>query len=144
MMLNLDLLRQAVSIAKPYWSSKAGRRSWWLVGLLILLLLADTQLNVWFNAQAGEVASSLAARQGTRFWNSVRAYLLLLLVAVPVYSAYYFVRDRVGLYWRRALTHRVLDRYFKNHAYYQLHAEAEIDNPDQRIADDIYSITSRR
>lgn len=143
MMLNLDLLRQAVSIAKPYWSSKAGRRSWWLVGLLILLLLADTQLNVWFNAQAGEVASSLAARQGTRFWNSVRAYLLLLLVAVPVYSAYYFVRDRVGLYWRRALTHRVLDRYFKNHAYYQLHAEAEIDNPDQRIADDIYSITSQ-
>jgi len=30
------------------------RRSWWLLGVLILLLLADTQLNVWFNAQAGE------------------------------------------------------------------------------------------
>jgi putative ATP-binding cassette transporter len=34
-------------------------------------------------------------------------------------------------------------RYFKHHAFYQLHAEAAIDNPDQRIADDIYSITSQ-
>jgi putative ATP-binding cassette transporter len=143
MKLNLNLLKQALSIAKPYWSSKEGRRSWWLVWVLILLLLADTQLNVWFNTQSGEFASALAARQGARFWHSVRTYLLLLLIAVPEYSAYYFVRDRVGLYWRRALTHRVLDRYFKNHAFYQLHAEAEIDNPDQRIADDIYSITSQ-
>jgi vitamin B12/bleomycin/antimicrobial peptide transport system ATP-binding/permease protein len=143
MKLNLNLLKQTLSIAKPYWSSKEGRKSWWLVGVLILLLLADTQLNVWFNTQAGEFASALAAREGTRFWHSVRTYLLLLLIAVPEYSAYYFVRDRVGLYWRRTLTHRVLDRYFKNHAFYQLHAEAEIDNPDQRIADDIYSITSQ-
>jgi putative ATP-binding cassette transporter len=67
----------------------------------------------------------------------------LLLIAVPEYSAYYFVRDRVGLYWRRGLTHRVLHRYFKNHAFYQLHEQAEVDNPDQRIADDIYSITSQ-
>ena len=143
MKLNLNLLKQALSIAKPYWSSKEGRRSWWLLGVLILLLLADTQLNVWFNTQAGELASALAAREGTRFWHSVRTYFLLLLIAVPEYSAYYFVRDRVGLYWRRALTHRVLHRYFKNHAFYQLHAEAEIDNPDQRIAEDIYSITSQ-
>ena len=112
-------------------------------GALILLLLADTQLNVWFNTQAGEFASALAAREGPRFWHSVRIYLLLLLIAVPEYSAYYFVRDRVGLYWRQGMTNRVLNRYFKNHAFYQLHAEAEVDNPDQRIADDIYSITSQ-
>ena len=143
MKINLNLVKQAVLIAKPYWSSKAGRRAWWLVAVLIVLLLADTQLNVWFNAQAGEFTSALAAQEGPRFWHSVRTYLLLLVVAVPEYSAYYFVRDRVGLYWRRALSLRVLDRYFRNHAYYQLHADAEIDNPDQRIADDIYSITQQ-
>ena len=31
MKLNLNLLKQALSIAKPYWSSKEGRRSYWLV-----------------------------------------------------------------------------------------------------------------
>ncbi|MCU1235004.1 MAG: transporter domain protein [Candidatus Solibacter sp.] len=143
MKLNLNLLKQAAAIARPFWTSKEGRKSYWLVGVLILLLLADTQLNVWFNAQSGEFTSALAARAGTRFWHSVRIYLLLLLVAVPEYSAYYYARDRLGLMWRRSLTRRVLERYFRNHAYYQLHTEAEIDNPDQRIADDIYSITSQ-
>jgi putative ATP-binding cassette transporter len=65
----------------------------------------------------------------------------LLLIAVPEYSAYYYTRDRVALNWRRWLTRRVLGRYFKNHAFYQLQAEAAIDNPDQRIASDIDSIT---
>ena len=143
MRLNLNLLKQAASIAKPYWTSREGRKSYWLVAGLILLLLADTQLNVWFNTQSGEFTSALAARDITRFWQSVRVYLLLLVVAVPEYSAYYYARDRLGLNWRRSLTHRVLNRYFKNHAFYQLRTEAEIDNPDQRIASDIDSITSQ-
>uniref|UniRef100_Q027D3 ABC transporter domain protein n=1 Tax=Solibacter usitatus (strain Ellin6076) TaxID=234267 RepID=Q027D3_SOLUE len=143
MKLNFKLLKQAAAIAKPYWISAEGRKSYWLVALLILLLLADTQLNVWFNTQSGEFTSALAAREGTRFWHSVRTYLLLLLIAVPEYSAYYYARDRVALMWRQSLTGRVLSRYFRNHSYYQLRMEAEIDNPDQRIADDIYSITSQ-
>jgi putative ATP-binding cassette transporter len=141
MKLNLKLLKQAASLAKPYWSSKEGRRAYWQVAVLIVLLLVETQLNVWFNRQAGEFTSALAARDGSRFWNSIRIYLWLLLVAVPEYSAYYYLRDRVAVNWRRALTHRFLDRYFKNHAYYHLRSDPKIDNPDQRIADDIYSIT---
>jgi len=31
--------------------------------------------------------------------------------------------------------------YFKNRGYYQLLSKPEIDNPDQRMADDIYSFT---
>lgn len=143
MKLNLKLLKQAAAIARPYWVSAEGRKSYWLVALLMLLLLADTQLNVWFNAQSGEFTSALAAREGVRFWHSVRMYLLLLLIAVPEYSAYYYARDRVALMWRQSLTGRVLNRYFRNHSYYQLRMDAEIDNPDQRIADDIYSITSQ-
>jgi putative ATP-binding cassette transporter len=88
MKINLNLLKQAASLAKPYWSSKEGKKSYWLVALLILLLLADTQLNVWFNRQSGESTSALAARDGGRFWHAIRNYLLLLLIAVPEYSAY--------------------------------------------------------
>jgi len=143
MKLNLKLLKQAADLAKPYWSSKAGRKSYWMVALLIVLLLADTQLNVWFNRQSGEFTSALAARDGARFWHSIRYYLLLLLIAVPEYSAYYYARDRMGLSWRKALTHSFLQKYFKHHAFYRLRNEGEIDNPDQRIADDIYSITSQ-
>ena len=113
------------------------------MALLIVLLLADTQLNVWFNSQSGEATSALAARDGARFWHTIRIYLLLLLIAVPEYSAYYYARDRMGLRWRRALTHRFLDKYFRNHAFYRLRTDPQIDNPDQRMADDIDSITGQ-
>ena len=141
MKLNLKLLKQAAAIAKPYWASREGRKAWWLVAVLIALLFIETQLNVWFNRQAGEFTSALAARDAGRFWHSIRIYLLLLLVAVPEYSAYYYLRDRVAANWRKSLTNRFVDRYFKSHAYYRLRDDAKIDNPDQRIADDIYSIT---
>lgn len=141
MKLGLRLVTDTIAIARLYWPSKDVRKSYWLVALLILLLLADTQLNVWFNAQSGEFTSALAARESDRFWQSIRTYLLLLLIAVPEYSAYYYARDRLSLYWRRALTHRTVSRYSQNQAYYHIRVEGEIDNPDQRIADDIYSIT---
>ena len=36
MKLNLKLLKQAAAIARPYWVSAEGRKSYWLVALLIL------------------------------------------------------------------------------------------------------------
>jgi len=48
----------------------------------------------------------------------------------------------LGLRWRRWLTHSFLQRYFDQRAYYRLNTSG-IDNPDQRIADDINSFTQR-
>jgi len=64
MKVDLNLLKQAVALAKPLWFSKEGRKSYWLVALLLVLLLADTQLNVWFNKQSGEFTSAAAVPPG--------------------------------------------------------------------------------
>ena len=41
------------------------------------------------------------------------------------------------------MTHNFLDTYFKNAAFYKLAYNADIDNPDQRIAEDINTFTVR-
>ena len=41
------------------------------------------------------------------------------------------------------MTHQYLGRYFSNRGYYRLLAKPEIDNPDQRICDDISAFTSQ-
>jgi putative ATP-binding cassette transporter len=64
-------------------------------------------------------------------------------VGVPVYAIYYYVRDRLGITWRSWLTRRFLDEYFTNRAFYELTANDSIDNPDQRIADDIRAFTQK-
>lgn len=130
-------------IARPYWFLDAKWTARGLLALLVLLLLGRTEFTVLFNQQSGEFTSALAAKDPARFWRSMRIFGAVLVVAVPIYAFYYFVRDKLGILWRRWLTERFLGRYFKDRAYYELTSNHAIDNPDQRIADDISSFTQK-
>ena len=139
---NARLWFRFVAIARPYWHSSERWSAWGMFALLILLLLGQTAFSVLFNHETGEFTSALAARDSDRFWASIRFYTAILVVAVPIYALYYYVRDVLGLRWRRWLTDSFLQRYFSQRAYYRLHTSG-IDNPDQRIAEDINSFTQR-
>ncbi|HJV72327.1 ABC transporter ATP-binding protein/permease [Ideonella sp.] len=141
---NARLWRRFVAIAKPYWLDSDERwRAIGLLALLMLLLLGQTGFNVLFNQETGEFTSALAARDADRFWAAIRRFTLILAIAVPIYALYYFVRDTLALRWRRWLTGRFLTRYLADHAYYRLNAIAGLDNPDQRISEDINSFTGQ-
>jgi len=131
------------AIAAPYWREEEKWKAWGLLALLVLLLLAETQFSVLFNEQTGEFTSALAAQDKARFWTAIRYCLGLLMVAVPIYGFYYYVRDKLGIHWRRWLTNRFLDSYFSKRHFYELNSDARIDNPDQRIAEDINTFTQR-
>ena len=131
------------AIALPYWFGDEKWQGRGLLVLLVVLLLGQTGFAVLFNQLTGEFTSALAARDADRFWFSISLSLGLLVVAVPIYAVYYYVRDKLGLFWRRWLTRDFLGSYFSNRAYYELNATAEIDNPDQRIAEDINSFTQK-
>ena len=138
---NARLWKHFATIARPYWVSDERWQSRGLLALLILLLLGQTAFNVLFNQETGEFTSALAARDTDRFWASIWRYTAILVAAVPIYALYYYVRDTLGLHWRRWLTDSFLARYFNQRAYYRLDIADGIDNPDQRIAEDINSFT---
>ena len=130
-------------LASPYWRSDEKLKAWGLLALLVILLLAQTRFAVRFIEQTGEFTSALAARNEERFWDAIQLYLILLIAAVPVYALYYFVRDKLGIHWRRWLTNRFLDSYFSHRHFYELNGDPAIDNPDQRVAEDIATFTQR-
>jgi len=131
------------AMAVPYWFGEEKWIARGLLALLVMLLLGQTGFDVLFNQLTGEFTSALAARDAERFWSAIKKCLAILVVAVPIYAFYYYVRDKLGLHWRRWLTRRLLGSYFSNRAYYRLNASAEIDNPDQRIAEDIRTFTEQ-
>jgi putative ATP-binding cassette transporter len=141
--LSLAAWKQFVRVAKPYWLGEEKKKAWLLLLLLIVLMLVDTKLAVMLNNQAGEMTSALAGKNGDRFWKAVRACLSTLAFAVPIYAFYYYMRDQFGNQWRRWLTSRFLDGYLKGRKYYELGSSSEIDNPDQRISEDINTFTGR-
>jgi len=141
--LSVAAWRQFVSVAKPYWLGDEKGRAWLLLTLLIVLMLVETKLAVMLNDQAGEMTSALAGKNGDRFWTSVRACLFVLAFAVPIYAFYYYMRDVFANQWRRWLTRRFLDGYLDGRKYYELGSHREIDNPDQRICEDVNTFTGR-
>lgn len=141
--LSLAAWKQFIRVAKPYWLGDEKKSAWSMLLLLIVLMLVETKFAVMLNDQSGEMTSALAARDVGRFWASVRACLFILAFAVPIYACYYYMRDMFANRWRRWLTSRFLDSYLAGRRYYQLGAASEIDNPDQRISEDINSFTGR-
>jgi len=131
------------AIAIPYWFSRERWRARGLLALLVLLLIGQAVSNVLFNEQSGEFTSALAAKDAQRFWRSIYQCVVMLIVAVPIYSLYYFVRDKLAIYWRRWLTEKMLDKYFTDRAYFELNSNVNIDNPDQRISEDINTFTQK-
>jgi putative ATP-binding cassette transporter len=141
--LSLAAWRQFLSVAKPYWLGDERWRAWGLLLLLIALMLVETEVAVMLNNQTGEMTSALAGKDGDRFWHSVRTCLFILAFAIPAYAFYYYMRDVFANLWRRWLTNRFLDGYLKERKYYELGSDNEIDNPDQRISEDINTFTGR-
>jgi putative ATP-binding cassette transporter len=130
-------------IAKPFWF---GHEKWLargMLALLVLLLIGRTEFVVVFNQQSGEFTSALAAKDSARFWHSMRVFAGALVIAVPIYGFYYYTRDRLGIAWRRWLTHSFLNKYLSHRAYYEITSNHAIDNPDQRIADDVNAFSQK-
>ena len=139
--LNRKLWFRFLRLAKKYWTEGELVRAWSLLVLLVVLIFGYTYFTVMLNEQTGEFTSALAAQEENRFWHSIRMYIILLVVAVPLLSLYYFTRDKLANYWRRWLTDYMINGYFRGRSYYKLQNNSKIDNPDQRISEDVNTFT---
>lgn len=139
---NLIIFKQFWAIAKSYWSSAEKWRARGLLLAVVLLSLGYTGLSVLLNNKRGVLISALSAHDEARFWQTILVFTGTLVVYAPLYAGYVYLRDRLGVEWRQWLTSYLIDRYFQDRAFYNLnYAEANIDNPDQRIAEDIKNFT---
>jgi vitamin B12/bleomycin/antimicrobial peptide transport system ATP-binding/permease protein len=139
---NLTIFKQFWAIAKSYWSSEEKWAARGLLFAVILLSLGYTGLSVLLNTKRGDLISALSAKDEARFWQTILVFAGTLFVYAPLFAGYTYLRDRLGINWRRWLTNYFLDRYFQNRAFYHLnYADANIDNPDQRITEDVKSFT---
>ena len=120
-------------------------RPWILLFTIILLLFSVTGLNVGLSYIFRFLDTSLNTREEAVFWEFLWVYGIVVLIAVPIIASYRFTRLKFGRYWREWLTDNFLSRYFQNRCYYILDSNSnvsEIDNPDQRISEDIKYFTS--
>ncbi|MGK7933962.1 MAG: ABC transporter ATP-binding protein/permease [Microcystaceae cyanobacterium] len=128
-------------------------KQWSLLGVILFLSLVVTGLNVILSYTFRLVDNSFIKNEPSIFWQTMIIYGIVLVVAIPIIVGYFYVRQKLGLMWREWLTKHFLKSYFSQRAYYELDSnsthtvinssnqQVTIDNPDQRVTQDIDSFT---
>ncbi|MDE5072354.1 MAG: ABC transporter ATP-binding protein/permease [Trichodesmium sp. St16_bin4-tuft] len=131
-------------MAKLYWFSKNEKwRARGLLLLVIVLLGTFTVFNLFLTNQRAEFISALSSQNSERFWRSIIQFFGAVVIAVPFVSSYSFVRQKLSVFWRRWMTESFMESYLSDRSFYKISYHPEIDNPDQRIAQDIKSFTDQ-
>ncbi|HZY91121.1 MAG TPA: SbmA/BacA-like family transporter [Gemmataceae bacterium] len=128
------------AVGRPFF--RAHRAAWWGVGLLVVLLLGINGLNLVNSYVGRDFMSALAERHVHRFYvfAGIWAAVFACSTAVEVLSNY--TQQRMGLWWRDWLTQHFLDRYLAGRCYRRLAEHHDVDNPDQRISEDVKTFTA--
>jgi putative ATP-binding cassette transporter len=134
----LGMLKEAWSIARPYWFSE---ERWLARGLLAAVLgmnLAQVWINVRLNTWRNDFYNSLQNYDETAFFFQLGLFAVLAgaYILLLVYGLY--LQQMLQIRWRRWMTNVYLKEWLGDKTYYRLQLTGDgTDNPDQRIAEDL-------
>ena len=132
-----------IRITKPLFTSE---KKWsaiaWLVALLALML-SVTFLNVRISYVNNAFMTAITDRNAQGYRQMALLYLLVFAASTLVAVFVKFAEERLGLLWRSWLTSHLLDKYLASRAYLRLMDRPDIDNPDQRMTEDVKNFTTQ-
>lgn len=131
-----------VRVTKPFFTSEQRGRAWGGLALLLVLLLSLNGLNVVNSYVGRDFMTAVAERQANRYGLFALLYLAVFAASTLVAVFYQYTQDRLALFWREWLTTRLVDRYLSGDVYCRIIRRGDIDNPDQRISQDIKTFTA--
>lgn len=123
----------------PRWQGRL--KQWGLLSALLLFSIMVSGLNVVISFTIRFIETALVDKDESTFWLFLWVYGGVFVIGTAIVVIYSYCQKLLGVYWREWLTQNILQRYLANRAYYQINAQKQIDNPDQRIAEDIQSFT---
>ena len=134
---DLATWRRFVAISKPFFFSEVRFKALGLLAALVTLSVCVTRLSIWMSELAGSYMNALTGQNSEGFYESIGWFIVAVLCTVPVSVMYRFTEEKLALLWRSWLTQHYLERYFAHRSYYRINLERSLDNPDQRMADEI-------
>ena len=134
-----ERLRLFWRLAVPYFEQVEGARLDF--GLLLLLVVADAGISVTFSFVGRDFYDALEVKNQALFLEKTANFAACLAVATPVTVLFKFQLQRLALNWRQWMTTELARQYYSDRTYYKVEIDSEIDNPDQRITEDVTSFT---
>lgn len=135
------LFRRFWKVAAPYWSSDDKVQARLQLAGVFALTLATTGISVGFSFLGRDFYNALANKDQEQFTKQLLYYLGGFAGGIPFFVLRDYARETLSLRWRSWMTRYYMDRYLKDQTFYKIQSQSIIDNPDQRIVDDLSSFT---
>lgn len=140
--LKRDTLPRLGRVVRMFLRSRVGTKAKLLLGMLLLMMLCINGMNVLNSYVGRDFMSSIAGRDMSGYQRNAWLYLGVFAASTVVAVFFRFAEERLALLWREWQTQRVAKAYLERHTYLHFKETGSITNPDQRIAEDIRTLTT--
>ena len=124
-------------LAKPYWISDQKYIAFGLLAATIVLSGSVKAANVVFSYVNRDLMTALADRDASTFSHKMMLVIIYNVIQAPVVAIDGWILGKIIINWRQWLTEQFLQKSFHDRAFYRISADANIDNPDQRVSEDL-------
>ena len=124
-------------LAKGYWGSEERWSARVLLTSIIGLNLGLVGVNVLQNQANGALFTALQQRNTPGFYRAFVIVILLILLYLAVAVLRVYLDQTLQLRWRRWLTDQYVTRWLADRTFYRMRFSGRVDNPDQRISEDV-------
>eukprot|EP00899_Mesostigma_viride_P013075 jgi/Mesvir1/21769/Mv04170-RA.2 len=131
------LLDRLVRVGTPFLFGSSKWRARLMVGAMVGLCVITTGMFVILSYIQRDMSTALAEKDASGFYRSVVHFVGIVLVATPLFAVYDYTQDRLALDWRYWMTKELTDAYFSRRSYFALKMDLTLDNPDERITEDV-------
>jgi len=135
----LGWVRQTIA---AFAASDVGKHAVRLSVSLVVLMLGISAMNVANSYVGRDFMTSIEQRDRSQFVLTALVYVGVFTISTVLAVLFRFCEERLGLLWRQWLTRALVLDYLGIATPYRLREAGEIDNPDQRIADDVRTFTT--
>lgn len=139
----MKTLEKFFYLARPFWSGAHGRLQWLMLAVLIGFTLCSITISVWIAAWNKRFYDALAAFDGASMPALIVEYLGYMAMIIGCIVCGDWLQKRLIFRWRTHLTEQFQTNWLEGHKHYRLRLTGEPDNPDQRIAEDIYLLADK-
>lgn len=138
------LFRRIWRLAKPFWTRK--EQGVWLARLAFIAVLAFlpimSGLSAGLSFVTRDMTNALIAKHAAEYWR----YFFLMVFATAGMSisltGIMTLEGWLNQNWRRWLTMHLIDQYLAKRTYYDIALAEDLDNPDQRIQENVLPFIS--
>ena len=140
--LSIKSLETLFKVMAPFFLGDKRKQAWFFLALLMGMLIMVSAVGVAQSFVARDFINALSRHDAPAFYRTSVLYAIALACATLIAVFYRYTEERLALLWREWMTSRLIHRYFTARNYYRLRWKEEVDNPDQRIAEDVKNFTA--